>query len=86
MDDKRSSKIRFMNLPKTGLEPVQLIQPRDFKSLVSTDSTTSAQCNSSGQSLIRQLKHKDSQYFLSIFVNKQEQDAIHTNRLYRHRC
>ena len=29
-------------IPKTGLEPVQLIQPGDFKSPVSTNSTTSA--------------------------------------------
>ncbi len=30
-------------VPRTGLEPVRAISPRDFKSLVSTNSTISAQ-------------------------------------------
>lgn len=32
-------------VPLTGLEPVRMFSPRDFKSLVSADSTTAAHCD-----------------------------------------
>ncbi len=33
-----------LKIPETGLEPVQLLRPGDFKSPVSTNSTTPANC------------------------------------------
>ena len=33
----------FSNVPGTGIEPVRLLRPQDFKSCVSTSSTTRAE-------------------------------------------
>ena len=45
-DIKKSRRERYIVrddlVPLTGLEPVRIIHPRDFKSLVSADSTTAA--------------------------------------------
>ncbi len=41
--DQRAFALYNKKVPRTGLEPVRAISPRDFKSLVSTNSTISAQ-------------------------------------------